>query len=71
MKQFSYLLGGIEILSQSVETQKTNKLWTIVYIKSGAGLYIIEGRLTGLNDGDVVIIPPGLSYSFSMDDLCG
>ncbi|MBE6235009.1 MAG: helix-turn-helix domain-containing protein [Bacteroidales bacterium] len=71
MKQFSYLLGGIEILSQSVETQKTNKLWTIVYIKSGAGLYIIEGRLTGLNDGDVVIIPPGLSYSFSMDDLGG
>ena len=71
MNQLSYLQGGIDIITQSSETQKTNRYWTLIYVKSGAGLYILEGRLRGLNDGDLIIIPPRLSYSFAAVDLGG
>lgn len=71
MSQSSYLCGGIEVVLQTSETQKTNKYWTLIYIKSGAGLYILEERLRGLNDGDLIIIPPRVSFSLSSDDLGG
>ena len=71
MSKFSYLYGGIDVILQSTETQKTNKCWTLIYVKSGAGLYILEDRLRGLNDGDLIIIPPRLSYSFVSSDLGG
>lgn len=71
MNQLSYLQGGIDVITQFSETQKTNRYWTLIYVKSGAGLYILEGRLRGLNDGDLIIIPPRLSYSFAAADLGG
>lgn len=71
MAQLSYLQGGIDVISQTSETQKTNKYWTLIYVKSGAGLYILEGRLRVLNDGDLIIIPPRISYSFLAQDLGG
>lgn len=69
MAQLSYLQGGMDVIAQSSETQKTNKYWTFIYVKSGAGLYILEGRLRVLNDGDLIIIPPRISYSFMAEDL--
>jgi AraC-like DNA-binding protein len=71
MAQLSYLQGGMDVIAQSSETQKTNKYWTFIYVKSGAGLYILEGRLRVLNDGDLIIIPPRISYSFLAQDLGG
>ena len=71
MAQLSYLQGGMDVITQSFETQKTNKYWTLIYVKSGAGLYILEGRLRVLNDGDLIIIPPRISYSFLAQDLGG
>lgn len=61
----------MDVIAQSSETQKTNKYWTFIYVKSGAGLYILEGRLRVLNDGDLIIIPPRISYSFLAQDLGG
>ena len=61
----------MDVIAQSSETQKTNKYWTLIYVKSGAGLYILEGRLRVLNDGDLIIIPPRISYSFLAQDLGG
>lgn len=71
MNQLSYSLGGIEIVSQSAETQKTNRYWTLIYIRSGSGLCFLEDRLQGVSDGDLFIIPPRLAYSFVSDDLGG
>lgn len=71
MNQLPYEQGGMDVITQSSETQKTNKCWTLIYIKSGAGLYLLDGRLRGLNDGDLIIIPPRLSYSFVAEDLGG
>ena len=61
----------MEVIAQSSETQKTNKYWTLIYVRSGAGLYILEGRLRVLNDGDLIIIPPRISFSFLAQDLGG
>ena len=61
----------MDVIAQSSETQKTNKYWTFIYVRSGAGLYILEGRLRVLNDGDLIIIPPRISYSFLAQDLGG
>lgn len=69
MNKLSYTLGGIEVVSQCAETQKTNKYWTLIYVRSGAGICMLEGRLQGFSDGDLFIIPPRLSYSFVSDDL--
>lgn len=71
MNQLPYEQGGMDVITQSSETQKTNKYWTLIYIKSGAGLYLLDGRLRGLNDSDLIIIPPRLSYSFVAEDLGG
>ena len=71
MTQLSYLQGGMDVIAQSSETQKTNKYWTLIYVRFGAGLYILEGRLRVLNDGDLIIIPPRISYSFLAQDLGG
>ena len=62
-------LGGITLLTQNAENQKNNKFWTLLYVKKGAGIYLIDGHLRGLNDGDLLFFPPRLDYSFSSDDI--
>jgi AraC-like DNA-binding protein len=64
-----YILGGMELLTQSAETQKTNIYWTVVYIRKGIGMYILDSDLRCLNQGDIIILPPRLSYSFCATEL--
>lgn len=71
MNQLSYSVGGVEVILQTSETQKTNRSWTLIYVKSGAGLCFLENRLQGITDGDLFIIPPRISYSFASKDLGG
>lgn len=65
----SYILGGMELLTKSAETQKTNIYWTVVYIKKGIGMYILDSDLRCLNEGDMIIMPPKMSYSFAPTEL--
>ncbi len=65
----SYILGGMELLTKSAETQKTNVYWTVVYIKKGIGMYILDSELRCLNEGDMIILPPKMSYSFAAAEL--
>ena len=65
----SYILGGMELLTKSAETQKTNVYWTVVYIKKGIGMYILDSELRCLNEGDMIILPPKMSYSFAATEL--
>lgn len=65
----AYIAGGMELLTQSAETQKYNIYWTIVYIRKGVGMYILDSDLRCLNEGDIIIMPPRVSYSFAAQEL--
>lgn len=65
----SYILGGMNLLTQSGETQKTNTNWTIVYLRKGIGMYMLDSDLRCLNEGDLFIIPPRVSFSFAAAEL--
>ena len=69
MKEIGYILGGMELLTQSAETQKTNVYWTILYIRRGIGMYILDSNLRPINQGDVILLPPKVAYSFCSKDL--
>lgn len=63
------IVGDISLLTQNTENQSINKFWTLIYIKKGIGMYLLKGQLKGLNEGDLLLFPPKLSYSFSSADL--
>ena len=69
MERSSYILGGMELLTQHAETQKSNIYWTLIYIKKGVGMYILDSDLRALNEGDIIILPPKVSYSFCQAEL--
>ena len=69
MNEIGYILGGMDLLTQSTETQKTNVYWTIVYIRRGIGMYILDSNLRPINQGDVILLPPRVAYSFCSKDL--
>lgn len=69
MKDLGYMHGGISLLTQSAETQKTNTYWTLLYIRRGIGMYILDSNLRPINQGDIIVLPPKLSYSFCSNDL--
>ena len=59
----------MDLLIQHAETQKSNTFWTIVYIKRGIGMYLLDSDLRPVNQGDIIILPPKLSYSFCAQEL--
>lgn len=65
----SYVLGGMELLTKNAETQKSNIYWTVVYIRKGIGMYILDSALRCLNEGDMIVMPPRMSYSFAAPEL--
>lgn len=69
MNEIGYTLGGMNLLTQSAETQKTNVYWTLLYIRHGIGMYILDSNLRPINQGDVIVLPPKLAYSFCMSEL--
>lgn len=69
MKEIGYILGGMELLTQTAETQKTNTYWTLLYIRRGIGMYLLDSNLRPINQGDVIVLPPKLAYSFCSVDL--
>ena len=69
MDKTSYILGGLDLLTQSAEKQKTNTYWTVIYIRQGIGIYLLESDLRPINQGDVIILPPKVSYSFAATEL--
>lgn len=69
MNKTGYILGGMNLLTQSAETQKTNIYWTLVYIKKGLGMYLLDNDLRPINQGDLIVMPPKLAYSFCASEL--
>lgn len=69
MNKAGYIISGMELLVQHAETQKTNTFWTLVYIKRGIGMYLLDSDLRPVNQGDIIILPPKLSYSFCAQEL--
>lgn len=65
----SYILGGMELLTQNAENQKSNIYWTLIYIRKGIGMYILDSDLRCLNQGDIIILPPRVAYSFCAAEL--
>ena len=64
-----YQVGKMDILTKKAENQRDNKSWTLLYMRSGSGMYICEGKLFCLNESDVLVFPPRVSYSFVPADL--
>ena len=64
-----YKIGQVDLLLQLTENQKTNRYWTLIYIRKGVGMCLVEGVLTCLNAGDILFFPPKVSYSFATADL--
>lgn len=69
MKSAGYISGNMDILLQYAENQKSNRYWTLIYVRKGTGMYLLERDLKCLNEGDILFFPPGLEYSFSSADL--
>ena len=69
MKSSGYWTGGLDILVHGNKKVHYNSAWTLVYVKSGAGMYVLDGRLTCLNHNDIIFIPPRVSYSFAPADM--
>lgn len=69
MKSSGYWTGGFDILVRGNEKVHYNNVWTLVYAKEGAGMYILDGRLTCLNCNDIIFIPPKVSCSFAPADM--
>lgn len=64
-----YILGGGALLNELSVNQRNNIYWTVVYIKKGVGMYMLDSSLMCLNEGDLIILPPRISFSFSSKDL--
>ena len=69
MRNLGCIVGRTDLLLQIAENQKSNKFWTLIYVKSGVGMCLIGGQLTCLNEGDILFFPPGIACSFVSDDL--
>lgn len=69
MNKVGYILSGMDVLLQNAETQKTNTYWTILYVRDGIGMYLLQNDLRTLNKGDLIILPPKLDYSFCAAEL--
>ena len=65
----AYMLGNKDYLNKLSDNQKNNTHWTVVYVKSGAGMYLLASALRCLNEGDLMILPPRVDFSFVADDL--
>lgn len=69
MKNCGCMFGNMSVLTEYAENQKINKFWTLVFIRKGVGMYLLDGDLKTLNEGDLLFFPPKLDYSFSSADL--
>jgi AraC-like DNA-binding protein len=69
MQNGGYRIGRVDLMLQLAETQKSNKFWTLIYIRSGVGMCLIDGQLRCLNEGDILFFPPRVPYSFTSGDL--
>jgi AraC-like DNA-binding protein len=69
MNKTGYILGGMDLLTKHAENQKTNIYWTLIYIRDGIGMYLLESDLRPVNQGDLILLPPRVSYSFSEVEL--
>ena len=69
MNKSGYMLGGMELLTKHAETQKTNVFWTLIYIRKGIGMYLLDSDLRPINQGDLILLPPRVAYSFSAIEL--
>ena len=70
MRNVGYQIGRTDLLLQLSVNQMSNKFWTLIYIKSGVGMCLVDGQLMCLNEGDILFFPPGIAYSFVSEDLC-
>ncbi len=64
-----YIVGNEELLNKLSVNQKNNRYWTLVYVRKGVGIYLLDGALRSLNEGDLIILPPRVGFSFVSDDL--
>lgn len=69
MRKAGYKVGNIEQLTDYIVNQKNSTVYCLLYIRKGRGMYILDGRLTCLNEGDLLFFPPGASFSFCTADL--
>lgn len=69
MAASGYLLGKTDVLLQCSDNQRTNRFYTVVYIRAGAGIYSVGSSLRSLNTGDLLILPPWVDCSFRSEDL--
>lgn len=69
MNKPGYILGGMDLLTKHAENQKTNIFWTLIYIRKGIGMYLLDSDLRPINQGDLILLPPKVSYSFSEVEL--
>ena len=69
MRNVGYQIGCTDLLLQLSVNQMSNKFWTLIYIKSGVGMCLVDGQLMCLNEGDILFFPPGIACSFVSEDL--
>ena len=69
MSNTGYILSSMNLLTQRAENQRINTFWTLVYIRRGIGMYLLDSDLRPINQGDIIVLPPKISYSFCAEEL--
>lgn len=64
-----YILGDGVLLNELSVNQRNNIHWTLVYVKQGVGMYMLDSSLLCLNEGDLILLPPGIQFCFSSTEL--
>lgn len=64
-----YKVGRMDILTDYSGNQKVSKAWVLIYVRSGAGIYMFEGHLKAFDQSDILLLPPSASVSFDSSVL--
>ena len=66
-----YKVCGMYPLTQLPGIQVSDKLFTLLYVRSGRGMCLVGERLLSLNQGDILFFPSCIPYSFNSVELGG
>lgn len=59
-----YKVGGIDFLLNKAEKQLLNASWVLLNVRSGMGMCRCQGRFLCLDEGELLLLPPGADLAF-------
>jgi AraC-like DNA-binding protein len=64
-----YKVGGMDFLLNKSEKQMINASWVLLNVRSGMGMCRCQGRFLCLDEGELLLLPPGADLAFDSATL--